>query len=77
MAGSNTEQLFEDIAAVQAILLSLQSEWGLHTQVSADVVHEMCRYGGAELHNIAAIVGGTCTFPWGNPLPPDTPCAMC
>lgn len=41
----------------------LLKEWSLDTSlVSNDIVHEMCRFGGSELHNIAAFMGGICSL---------------
>jgi len=38
---------------------ALLTELGLNTAaVSENAVHEMCRFGAAELHNIAALLGG-------------------
>jgi len=33
------------------------SDLGMHATISDDVLHEICRYGGAELHAVSAFIG--------------------
>jgi len=60
----NTDSTYEqDIKAVQELAHSLAKESGLDFASTFsnlnDYAHEMTRYGGGELHNVASIVGGT------------------
>eukprot|EP00007_Cunea_sp_BSH-02190019_P005679 CAMPEP_0174235246 /NCGR_PEP_ID=MMETSP0417-20130205/4762_1 /TAXON_ID=242541 /ORGANISM="Mayorella sp, Strain BSH-02190019" /LENGTH=583 /DNA_ID=CAMNT_0015313731 /DNA_START=15 /DNA_END=1766 /DNA_ORIENTATION=+ len=48
-----------DIPLLQEQVSCLLTDMNLPTHlVSEDLIHEMCRYGGAELHSVAAFVGG-------------------
>lgn len=60
MYPGNTDMPMEsDITQVKAIVASLLLEWGLSDCViEEDYIHEYCRYGGAELHSVAAYIGG-------------------
>jgi amyloid beta precursor protein binding protein 1 len=49
----------EDVATFKAEVVSLMAGWGLATSISDDLVLEMCRCGAAELHSVAAFIGGT------------------
>jgi len=59
----DTDKTYEsDIKLVQEIAHHLVKESGLDFSAFPnldDYAHEMVRYGAAELHNIASIVGGT------------------
>ncbi len=49
----------EDVPLLKAIALAILSEAGVaNLPVSDDLVGEMCRFGGTELHCIAAVMGG-------------------
>jgi len=57
--GWQDDQVLSDIPALKAHVESLLSSLGLSTSaVSEKAVHEMCRFGASELHNIAAFMGG-------------------
>lgn len=47
-----------DVLKLKSIIGKLLSEWGCNHVVRDEIVHEICRYGGAELHSVAAILGG-------------------
>lgn len=34
------------------------ADWGCGPIIKDDFIHEMCRYGAAEVHSIAAYIGG-------------------
>ena len=54
-------ELDEDVCRLKATAASVLSEYGPSAAGSAlpdDLVAEMCRYGAAELHCVAAVVGG-------------------
>lgn len=57
--GSNPGDIFveSDTARIKAIACKLLSEWGIATPFSDDWAHELCRYGGAELHSVSAFIG--------------------
>lgn len=47
-----------DMARMKSIGIKLLSEWGVNTtQLSDDLTHEICRYGGAEIHTVSAFLG--------------------
>nr|XP_029120897.1 NEDD8-activating enzyme E1 regulatory subunit AXR1 isoform X2 [Elaeis guineensis] len=49
----------EDISRLKTIAVGLLSDLGFHGPVlSEDLINEMCRFGGAELHAVAAFIGG-------------------
>jgi len=57
--GWHDDQVKGDIAGLKHHVEALLAELGLNTSaVSENAVHEMCRFGAAELHNIAALLGG-------------------
>lgn len=47
-----------DTARLKSLASKILSEWGIHTALSDDLVHEVCRYGGAEVHSVSAFLGG-------------------
>lgn len=47
-----------DTARIKGIACRLLNEWGITAQISDDLAHELCRYGGHEVHSISAYVGG-------------------
>lgn len=50
-----------DVLKLKTFIGKLLSEWGCPASVvSDDRVHEVCRYGGAELHSVSAFLAG-CT----------------
>ncbi|CAL9099012.1 unnamed protein product [Musa acuminata var. zebrina] len=51
--------LNEEISRLKLIAVGILSELGLNgPTLSEDLVTEMCRFGGAELHPVAAFIGG-------------------
>lgn len=56
--GAFDEQLDEDIPKLKSCATGLLEEWGLSSTISDETVHEMCRFGAAEIHTVAAFVGG-------------------
>jgi hypothetical protein len=42
---------------LQACISKLLSEWGCGPLAKDDYVHEICRYGGAELHSVSSFTG--------------------
>lgn len=47
-----------DTARIKAIACKLLNEWNVVTPFSDDWAHELCRYGGAEIHTTSAFAGG-------------------
>lgn len=48
-----------DTARIKSIAAKLMAEWGFNAAVlSDDLAHELCRYGGAEIHSVSAFMGG-------------------
>ena len=60
MYPGNTDLPFEsDIAQLKSIVSSLLVEWGLSDCIISDeYIHEFCRFGAADLHSVAAYIGG-------------------
>ena len=62
--GEFDQELEDDICSVRMAAMSILSEYGLTQSLNLsltlldDYVKEVCRYGGAELHVISAIMGG-------------------
>ncbi|KAK3528262.1 hypothetical protein QTP86_028494 [Hemibagrus guttatus] len=54
-------QVEEDISRLKVCVNSLLQEYMLNVNVKDDYIHEFCRYGAAEPHTVAALLGGTCT----------------
>ncbi|XP_067011106.1 NEDD8-activating enzyme E1 regulatory subunit [Anabrus simplex] len=52
------DQVEPDIVKFKACIAKLLSEWGCGPLSKDDYVHEICRYGGAELHSVSAFMGG-------------------
>jgi amyloid beta precursor protein binding protein 1 len=42
---------------LQACISKLLNEWGCGPLAKDDYVHEICRYGGAELHSVSSFIG--------------------
>ncbi|XP_076370539.1 nedd8-activating enzyme E1 regulatory subunit APP-BP1 isoform X2 [Tachypleus tridentatus] len=53
------DQVEPDIIKLKTCLCRILQEWGCAPLAKDDYVHEMCRYGAAELHSVAAFIGGT------------------
>lgn len=47
-----------DTSRIKGLAAKMVSEWGISTPISDDLAHEICRYGGAEIHSISAFFGG-------------------
>lgn len=56
--GQFDDQVEPDVLKLKCIIGKLLSEWGCSQLLREERVHEVCRYGGAELHSISAILGG-------------------
>ncbi|XP_070500882.1 nedd8-activating enzyme E1 regulatory subunit [Chironomus tepperi] len=47
-----------DTARIKSQATRLLNDWGINAQLNDDLFHEICRYGGAEIHTISAYLGG-------------------
>jgi len=57
--GETDPEVESDTVKLKAIFTKLCAEAGLHPPPGQDDhIHEVCRYGGAELHSVAAFLGG-------------------
>ncbi|CAH1968526.1 unnamed protein product [Acanthoscelides obtectus] len=58
--GRRDERIEPDAAEMKTAVARLLTEWNVHLQqgVADERVHEVCRYGGAELHSVSATLGG-------------------
>lgn len=49
----------EDISRLKTLSISLLSDLGCNGSIlTEDLINEICRFGGAELHAVAAFIGG-------------------
>ncbi|KAK5640458.1 hypothetical protein RI129_011269 [Pyrocoelia pectoralis] len=59
--GQFDDHVEPDVLKLKTLIGKLLTDWGCPTLViSDDRVHEVCRYGGAELHSVSAMLAG-CT----------------
>lgn len=56
--GVYTQQVESDVNKLKACVNKMIHDWGLSCTVKDDFIHEMCRYGAAELHTLSAFIGG-------------------
>ncbi|CAN7992646.1 unnamed protein product, partial [Ixodes hexagonus] len=52
------DQLETDINKLKTSLCHVLQDWASGPVAKDDYVHEMCRYGAAEIHTVAAFIGG-------------------
>ncbi|XP_071476707.1 NEDD8-activating enzyme E1 regulatory subunit-like [Diadema antillarum] len=52
------DQTEDDFGRLKACANSLQHEWNVTASIKEDYFREICRYGAAELHSVAAFIGG-------------------
>lgn len=46
-----------DTARIKSIAYKFLNEWGITAPFSDEWAHELCRYGGAEIHTVSAFMG--------------------
>jgi len=52
-------ELETDISILKSYVTLQLTEWGIPpSTVKDEPIHEMCRFGASELHNVAALIGG-------------------
>ncbi|GIX87298.1 NEDD8-activating enzyme E1 regulatory subunit [Caerostris extrusa] len=56
--GQTNDEVESDIVKLKNCVTSLMNEWSCSPIMKDDYIHEMCRFGAAELHSIAAFIGG-------------------
>jgi amyloid beta precursor protein binding protein 1 len=56
--GHFDEQVEEDMPRLKESVATLLEELKIGSAVREDCISELCRYGAAELHNVAAFIGG-------------------
>ncbi|XP_011497126.1 PREDICTED: NEDD8-activating enzyme E1 regulatory subunit isoform X2 [Ceratosolen solmsi marchali] len=56
--GEFDDHVEPDIVKLKACISKLLGEWGCAPLAKDDYVHEFCRFGGAELHSVSAMIGG-------------------
>lgn len=56
--GDLDDHVEPDIAKLKVCVSKLLSEMGCASVIKDDLIHEFCRYGGAELHSVSAFLGG-------------------
>lgn len=57
--GRNNDDVESDILKLKSCVSALMQEWGCPSITKDDYIHEICRFGGAELHSVAAFMGGS------------------
>eukprot|EP00035_Acanthoeca_spectabilis_P023069 m.447491 g.447491 ORF g.447491 m.447491 type:complete len:537 (-) comp19522_c0_seq1:49-1659(-) len=57
--GHFDEQVEEDIPKLKECVQSILEESKIGAPIDDDCIHEMCRWGGAELHSVASLIGGS------------------
>lgn len=55
--GECNDDVQPDIVQLKGCIAKLLGEWGSGPLSKDDYVHEICRYGGCELHSISSFVG--------------------
>lgn len=56
--GQYDDHVEPDVLKLKTIIGKLLNEWGCTQILREERVHEICRYGGAELHSVSAVLGG-------------------
>ncbi|RWR99564.1 NEDD8-activating enzyme E1 regulatory subunit-like protein, partial [Dinothrombium tinctorium] len=56
--GYCSDQVESDINTLKSCFKEFLSDFGLPPLSKDDYIHEMCRYGGCELHSISSFLGG-------------------
>lgn len=56
--GYFNDQVETDIVRLKVCVNRLLADWGCGPIIKDDFIHEMCRYGAAEVHSVAAYIGG-------------------
>lgn len=56
--GQFDDQVEPDVIKLKSVINKLLSEWSCSAVVKDERVHEVCRYGGAELHSVSAVLAG-------------------
>ncbi|XP_022100909.1 NEDD8-activating enzyme E1 regulatory subunit-like [Acanthaster planci] len=56
--GSYDDQVEGDTFKLKSCVHNILHEWGVNFTMKDDYINEMCRYGAAELHSVAAFLGG-------------------
>lgn len=57
--GRNNDDVESDIIKLKSCVSALMQDWGCSQITKDDYIHEICRFGGAELHSVAAFMGGS------------------
>ncbi|XP_053956957.1 nedd8-activating enzyme E1 regulatory subunit [Anastrepha ludens] len=47
-----------DVKEFKTVASKMLSDWSVHASISDDLIHEICRFGGSEIHSISAFIGG-------------------
>lgn len=47
-----------DTARIKSLVGRLLHDWGINAPVTDEWAHELCRYGGSEIHSVSAFMGG-------------------
>lgn len=58
--GFYADQIESDILILKSCLKDILNDLGCSNISKDDYVHEICRYGGSELHSVSAFIGGCC-----------------
>lgn len=59
LPGIFNSEIDEDVLRLKTVAVSVLSDMGLNgASLSDDLIAEVCRFGGAEIHPVAAFIGG-------------------
>lgn len=47
-----------DTSRIKNLVSKLLIDWGIHSPITDELAHEICRYGGSEIHSVSSFMGG-------------------
>ncbi|CAG2176012.1 unnamed protein product, partial [Oppiella nova] len=56
--GERNDEVESDVSVLKTYLKEISSDFGSNSVVKDDLIHEICRYGGSQLHSISAFIAG-------------------
>ncbi|XP_054164449.1 NEDD8-activating enzyme E1 regulatory subunit-like [Oppia nitens] len=56
--GDRNDEVESDIAILRQYLKDLSNDLGTNSLIKDDLIHEICRYGGSQLHTVSAFIAG-------------------
>ncbi|CAG2121501.1 unnamed protein product [Medioppia subpectinata] len=56
--GQSHDEVESDVSLLKSYLKEISNEFGSNSIIKDDLIHEICRYGGSQLHSISAFIAG-------------------